>query len=1073
MALPRLKEVVELSELASKVYRYLEPQKYVGKLAPSLGMILQKDLDIADVEVSEEFLEPITFLATTYFRESIIDALRIVNMSLQEISEAVPVLSLTHAMGLGKTHFLTLLYHLYTKIPIVWSEFEEGLPEEFKLLTEKTSYRIDIAKRTLVIAVDLKHVPSELLPYDALFLTIQKIFEKYKRRFLEAEVSKDKLNNFEVLLQEIKRYEPKNAARVFVNTLSGLAVNIPILIIVDEVYAAVFEAIAGASKEYIDSLRKLLLFLISLIDELRGKFPAILVYASAMQDVQRWRDVVRLPVDDANKELLKETVEYFEERTRRVAPINVRDVNEEEALEIVKKRVVRLKAPIDKVLSDYVIEEIEHALSAIVGDSEATRFVKELRKAYPFSPVYRELVRKLIIPAYSADFALGKLQHLRDLIKISSTILGRVLESSEDVYLISIAHVEHDDIKHLLDEGYANEWRKNVLSWNRFLELVEAETRDYDLFKMVKGAISSIYLKSVTNNAWDLMQMMTKSPNALSLEELDRRALSQRRLILSLVGVVDVAKLSRYYSEVLEKLNVAPYIHSVERGEGKYYYASLFENPYQLLKDIYEGEIRRLRDEEGRLKIGDAIEYVRKKLEEYALVSEFRQNAPLRIEFVGVKDFEDINASFTEYLKERNEFTILVISPIDIASKLLVEKAKFENILESIRESISRNVNKIENLNMFAVVVPYINEEALGRLVDSLAEIKASEIVISMLKSDMGMTKFAEHTAERHKSLLDLIRKPEEEFKRIVMEMVTQFRERLEVYAQQLSNTAVQNFTSDFISLFKKIVAFNPSTGKIEIYDLMIPIDRQPQTLDKVFASLPIWITNAVRGKLQVADAREINAKITEWIKSIVNIDIVREELRKKREYRYSIYSIIDGFVKGWRDIPIKPESVKSIENAMNLLRGKVIQIDDKEFKLIEIDVEENDLIIRPKEVTPPPPPPKGVGIIGFETWGVDNVNLVLGGIARSKEFKQQIKSLYVEMQRGSDTEVSIRGSPDKISELAEALNKYLNRYRNDITSCRVAVQLTKVYEKSVVLQMAKSIGLSPAGVRLIESQEQ
>ncbi|MGC8988013.1 hypothetical protein, partial [Infirmifilum sp.] len=108
MALPRLKEVVELSTLASKVYRYLEPQEYVGRLAPSLGMVLQKDLGIADIEVSEEFLDSATFLATTYFREPLVDALRVVNVSLQNVSEAVPVLPLTHAMGLGKTHFLTL-----------------------------------------------------------------------------------------------------------------------------------------------------------------------------------------------------------------------------------------------------------------------------------------------------------------------------------------------------------------------------------------------------------------------------------------------------------------------------------------------------------------------------------------------------------------------------------------------------------------------------------------------------------------------------------------------------------------------------------------------------------------------------------------------------------------------------------------------------------------------------------------------------------------------------------------------------------------------------------------------------
>jgi hypothetical protein len=289
MVLPRLKDVVELSELASKVYRYLEPQEYVGKLAPSLGMILQKDLGIADIEVSSEFLDPIAFLSITYFRKPLIDALRTVNTSLQRVSEAVPVLSLTHAMGLGKTHFLTLLYHLYTKAPSIWSDIVDNLPEEAKVLTEEANYGIDVARKTLVIAIDLKHIPSDLSPYEALFHIMQKIFEKYKEKYLASEVSKSELNKFKEMLQKISKYEPVNAAKGFVKELSKLAINVPIVIIVDEVYAAIFEAIVGASKDYIDSVKKVLMFLAALVDELRGRFPAILVYASAMQDVQRLR----------------------------------------------------------------------------------------------------------------------------------------------------------------------------------------------------------------------------------------------------------------------------------------------------------------------------------------------------------------------------------------------------------------------------------------------------------------------------------------------------------------------------------------------------------------------------------------------------------------------------------------------------------------------------------------------------------------------------------------------------------------------------------------------------------------
>jgi len=132
MIFPTLKETIKLNEFASRIYRYLEPQEYIGKLAPSLGMIIEKDLDISHVIVSEEFLDTAAFISLTYFREPLLEALKAVNTSLQKIAEAIPVIPLTHAMGLGKTHFLTLLYHLYTKAPHAWINIEKYAKEKFK-----------------------------------------------------------------------------------------------------------------------------------------------------------------------------------------------------------------------------------------------------------------------------------------------------------------------------------------------------------------------------------------------------------------------------------------------------------------------------------------------------------------------------------------------------------------------------------------------------------------------------------------------------------------------------------------------------------------------------------------------------------------------------------------------------------------------------------------------------------------------------------------------------------------------------------------------------------------------------
>jgi hypothetical protein len=76
-------------------------------------------------------------------------------------------------------------------------------------------------------------------------------------------------------------YKPKDAAKAFVEALNRLGIVSPILILVDELYASVVEAILGESKDDADDLRSVLVFIYSLVDDLKGKQSVVLVYASA------------------------------------------------------------------------------------------------------------------------------------------------------------------------------------------------------------------------------------------------------------------------------------------------------------------------------------------------------------------------------------------------------------------------------------------------------------------------------------------------------------------------------------------------------------------------------------------------------------------------------------------------------------------------------------------------------------------------------------------------------------------------------------------------------------------------
>jgi hypothetical protein len=1058
--IPSLRNVVDLSELASKVYIPLNPQEYVGRLAPSLGLIIQRDLSIQEVVVSNEFLDPLTFLSTTYFSDTIKDTLRMVNTALQRVGDPV-VLRLTHAMGRGKTHFLVLLYHLYLNIPFMFDKLAESQQDVYGTLTKGTSYKVDVARKTLIIPIDLMHIPTGYMPYDALMVIMGKVFERKRGLLVKEGIPERELNEFTKTLRELSRYKPLDAARKFSEALARLGVTIPILIIIDELYAGVLRSL-GASIDYNDSLESVLRFISNLVEELRARQPVVVVYASALQDEQRWRvEKSRIAVG------LRGAVEFFEDRMGRYSPASVRDISVDEALQIVKKRILRLKVSQDLILKD--IGGLRDTLSQIVGADEARRFINELKDAYPFSPTYKELVVKLVVPAYSGEFSYA--QHLRDLIKVSSVVLSRALQDEES-YLVSLAHVEHEDIKHLLDPLSANEWKANVESWRRYIDIFRGKARGPAEVKMLEGAIRAVYVKSVTDNIWDLIRMSSVNPDHLSREDIERRALHQRRLILSLVGPVDVSKLG-VYQRVLAELDNIPFIHSAERSDGRYYYASLISNPIQILDNIREGELRRLRDERRELKVKEALEYLSEVFSEYALVSQFRQQkAQLIFEFVKLDSFD--SGTFLNNL-DRDTFTALVVSSIDVAEKLLIGGTGFEDLIRGIKNSLEMNKNKIRYPNMLAVIIPYLDGEVLSRLVESLAEIKASEVAVEMLKKPEGVDKLAEEIVKQRRTLMDMLRRegrPEEELRRIVVETLVMLRRRLEDFAKQHANAAVQNFTSDLISVFRKIIAYDPCTGQFEIKDIRAGSREGIHELKDVFASLPIWMSDAVKGLLKVADASDIRSQLIEWIKRDVRRKEVREDLIKYEEFKYDINTIVEALARGWCDIPIKPISIDRIEVAIKALNGSKIQVDDVELKIIEVAVKDKHLVLKVVGIPPPPPPPPP-GVKGFKVSDINDIITLLSVLSKDRWLTENVGEVHTIIQSKpggqSEDRIDISGSVDRISVFADPVISYLNRFRDDVRRCGLEVRLSRKVMKSEVVQKLKNIGLKVGRVDFIE----
>jgi len=1070
MTFPPLKDIIDLNDLAKGIYLSLAPGD-VDRLAPSLGALIAKDLKIDEAAViSREFAEPITFLSITYFRPALKKALYIINNSLSV--PGASVLSLTHAMGLGKTHFLTLLYHLYVNIPNHRQELSSNpsLQEIYNVLVFETNYRFDVAQKTLVIPIDLNFLPLGLDPYKALAEITKRVFQK-KKEYLK-DVSERYLNLIEQLLTELPGREPVDAAKEFGKLIVEMGITVPVLILVDEFYASIIDAIEGASPSYIESLKKTLLFIKNVIDALYGYRPVVLVYASALQDVNRWKEVKsRIGKREADS-LIDVVAEFFEQRVGRLEINYGGDVDDDDALNIVKKRILRYKTPVDAVLSKELLTTLREKLNGIVDEDLLTTFINDLRNTYPFSPVYREFVRKIIIPpAYSREFT--NLQHLRDLIKISTVAVAKALEQEES-YLVSIAHIEHEDIKHLLDPDIAFEWKRNVDTWNKYVTEIKVSEKESEKakIKMIRGALNSVYIKSVTDNVVDLIKMLSQRPELISREDIEKRALPESKIILSLVGFVKDEDL-KFYSEVLDRLKNVPYVHVIERQGTNYYLTSLISNPWQLINNEYEKILSSLKNEKGDIDLGKAIDYLAKTFERYWLIPKINEKAQLNIEVVSIDSILN-DEELQELLNKKDVFTVIVLSPIDIARKALIEKASvsedisYREIEKEITETLEKNKNELAHLNMFAIVVPEMSKSTLVYLVKKLAEIEACENVNKLISSDIE--KFAEREVASRENLTKIVRQAgltEKGFKQIIIEAINMVREKMQAFTAQLTSDAVQDSISSFINVFKKVITYNPETETFEVKDLNIEASSGGiRKLDEVFASLPVWISDRIISTLKVSNAHNIAEQIISWIKqSVTKNSIMRNEILKTGKYSISVDGISDALVRGWKEMPIKPLSIDAIKTGINELNGAKILIGDSMIEEVVLSVKDRELIIEKPSVLPPPPPPPPKRPIGFKVLGKDKVMMLLSSI-NVKELTNLIHRIDLEMHLGqkkeSETVIKIDGILDKVDILIPHIMKLINRYMNELTSCEAKVILKTDVEEKNVEDTLKKIGLKP-----------
>ena len=804
--IPTLRDAVEPSPFVFD-YKDLDVQSYIGRLAPSLGWLIIYKLYEPIPAISKEFVDPELFLGITQL-SPFLEALSLINKTLMGAAGSV-TLPLTHEMGFGKTHFETLLFHLYTEIPKKWKVILEKveLEDNVDKLT-KHFYRPDIAEKTIVFALDLKSSPEDMDPYTALFESSARILENFK----EVE------GKFAELLRSLSKLEPKKAARELAAYIRKIGEKLPVLILLDELYASVFETAEGEDERRIKSLIDLLIFITSFVDEAEKFCPIALVYASAQQDMDRWEKLAKLrdhliKTKPAVANLIL-AVRHFKDRSSR-KEFSTKQITSEDAVEVVLRRLVRVMSP-RKEISDKVGRFYMETVKEFVGADAAFAYYNQIKKTYPFAPTYHYFVEKLLTPTIGGD--LPKTQHIRDLLKITASLIAKVYESKEwgKVALISLCEITHDDVNHLLEERFSMEWGRLYSACRISIK----EIKDEETRLLTDKMFSIVYIKSLTTNVIKLLDAI-RNPELISHEEISLRGTSLNDIVFSIVGSVPdelLPKLTDAYS-LLAKL---PSVIDVEHHATKYLILSFVFNPMEIIESFKKEEMSRFRTPEGKPNYMEMIEYFRNQLERgYQITAMFAEASQKpdkpKLVLINYDVLVQTNGVgkplFINYL-DKEKFTVLVVTPWSIAERIMQSKEPPDFAAE-IRTALQKSKSEIPYPNMMAVVWPHMELELLERLCDKIAEVHAAKRVVEYLKvaEIEEMKKKRLELAKRtptYQTLIDILKEREERFEDIILDVMESLQKKIEDYAKSCTTMAVHDYVGDLVGSFRNIIYFDP-----------------------------------------------------------------------------------------------------------------------------------------------------------------------------------------------------------------------------------------------------------------------
>lgn len=354
----------------------------VEQLAPSLGTIMYGILK----ETANPYVNPQYYLEITYITRNFGEILEDIFRALDRGGTYATMLNLD--MGAGKTHLMALILHLFLAVPRSYNELKSAVPDKLREL-EGLGYGLDIAKRTAILPIDLRHEYPEHF-FEAFAKSLRYVGDETAAEYIEGLTKK--YEGAELL----DKVDHKKLAK-------DINHGVNIIILFDELFHGVFH-----NK---DVLKGLLKFLIGFVSARRvysdnRESALILLVATSREDFRRW-ELEKIDIKGKDKALYDSVTSFLQQLSRIISHSETTWLDVEESMKIIYSRL------------------------GLAYNSQ---------KTYPFSPHFREFVERIV----KADSDIPQAQHLRSLIKAMALFAKAAYE--EGALWVTPAHLTEEVI---------------------------------------------------------------------------------------------------------------------------------------------------------------------------------------------------------------------------------------------------------------------------------------------------------------------------------------------------------------------------------------------------------------------------------------------------------------------------------------------------------------------------------------------------------------------------------------------------------------------------------------------------